>query len=272
ARRVSRNSSVPAPPRPERLRRGCEPELARALPSLQLDRRPSGSRRHCDGRRHRPQQAGDVAAASVGRRARVACLDKRPRLVAPGALSARAQKARSEWWGATSPRNGARAGRRIYDFGWHTTCATAAAQQGVNLDQCANGALGSSSSCPPGWQNGNLNPQNSTYREGDSVPFRAILTGLSSGQHTILIQYDTTQGGKHAYDYLTSFGRTVAGVDPCDGVASCSGPGTDFGPIPVSNNPTVPSIGVVPDAQRAFTIWNGTITNASLGGASDVAG
>jgi uncharacterized repeat protein (TIGR01451 family) len=152
--------------------------------------------------------------------------------------------------------------------------ASVAAQQGgVNLDQCANGALGSPSSCPPGWQNGNLNPQNSTYREGDSVPFRAILTGLQSGQHTLVIQYDTTQGGKHAYDYLTSFSRTVPGVDPCDGIASCnSADGANFDPIPVSNNPTVPSIGVVSDAQRFFTIWNGSITNAVLGGASDVAG
>jgi uncharacterized repeat protein (TIGR01451 family) len=152
--------------------------------------------------------------------------------------------------------------------------ASVAAQQGgVNLDQCANGQLGSPSSCPSGWQNGNLNPQNSTYREGDSVPFRAILTGLPSGEHTLVIQYDTTQNGKHAYDYLTSFSRTVPGVDPCNGVASCnSAAGTNFGPIPVSNNPTVPGVGVVPDAERFFTIWNGTITGAVLGGASDVAG
>jgi hypothetical protein len=46
--------------------------------------------------------------------------------------------------------------------------------------------------------NGNLGSENSHYREGDSVPFRAVLTNLdaSAGNtHTLVIQYDTLQGG-----------------------------------------------------------------------------
>src|SRR3972149_7532130 len=55
----------------------------------------------------------------------------------------------------------------------------------VNLDQYANKA-------PAGWQNGNLNSTNSEYAEGDSVPFRLNITGLTAGSHTIHMNYDFT--------------------------------------------------------------------------------
>lgn len=148
----------------------------------------------------------------------------------------------------------------------------AATTVGVNLDQCANGAAGSPSSCPPGWQNGNLNGSNSSYREGDSVPFRVILTKLAPGDHALVIQYDTMQSGKHAYDYLTRYDRTVGGLDACDGVSGCSGPGANSDTIPLSDNPSVPSP-FVSDPNRYFTIWNAdAIGTPTLGGASDAAG
>ena len=146
----------------------------------------------------------------------------------------------------------------------------AATTVGVNIDQCANGAAGSPSSCPPGWQNGDLNGSNSFYREGDSVPFRVILTKLAPGDHTLVIQYDTLQSGKHAYDYLTRYDRTVLGLVACDGVSPCNGP-LDSGTIPLSDNPSVPSP-FVSDANRYFTIWNAeTIGTPTLPG-SDAAG
>src|SRR5206468_2220575 len=81
--------------------------------------------------------------------------------------------------------------------------AAVAANPAADLDQCGNGQFSSPNSCPPGWLNGNLNQSKSHYREGDSVPFRMVLTNLAtSGTHTVVIQYDTLQGGKHAYDYL----------------------------------------------------------------------
>src|SRR6266550_8495392 len=95
------------------------------------------------------------------------------------------------------------------------------ANEAGNLDQCRNG--GSTPVVTPvqcvdsAWQNGNLGAENSHYREGDSVPFRAVLTNLdaSAGNtHTLVIQYDTLQGGKHAYDYLTSFDATETNADP----------------------------------------------------------
>src|SRR5919198_5145670 len=94
--------------------------------------------------------------------------------------------------------------------------SAAGANQAADLDQCANGTLASPQSCPPGWQNGDLNQNNSHYREGDSVPFRAVLTNLSLGSHTLVVEYDTLDNGKHAYDYLTTYNRTVTGANPCD--------------------------------------------------------
>src|SRR5512147_2541515 len=64
----------------------------------------------------------------------------------------------------------------------------------VNLDQWANLA-------GQGWQNGDLNKNNSAYHEGDVVPFRLAIEGLSAGQHTIHLNYDFTAGGHEAYDF-----------------------------------------------------------------------
>src|SRR3954469_25862452 len=72
-----------------------------------------------------------------------------------------------------------------------------AANPAANIDQCRNGSIDAPVQCiNNAWQNGNLGPENSHYREGDSVPFRAILTNLdtSAGNtHTLVIQYDTLQ-------------------------------------------------------------------------------
>jgi uncharacterized cupredoxin-like copper-binding protein len=68
------------------------------------------------------------------------------------------------------------------------------------------------------WDNGNLNASKSHYFEGDSVPYRSVLENLIIGNtYTLTIEYDTTQGGKHAFDYLTSFDRTepTPGNNPC---------------------------------------------------------
>src|SRR3989440_5324936 len=73
-----------------------------------------------------------------------------------------------------------------------------AANPAANIDQCRNGQITDPVPCiDNAWQNGNLGPENSHYREGDSVPFRAALTNLdaSAGNtHTLVIQYDTLQG------------------------------------------------------------------------------
>lgn len=128
----------------------------------------------------------------------------------------------------------------------------------ANLDQCANGAIDSPVTCGAGWSNQDLNAQQSHYRENDSVPFRALLSGLStSGSHTFTFSWRTTKGGKHAYDYLTTYNRTQA-ADPCYGVSGC-GASSVF-PIPADLQVT--GAGVTPDSGN-FTIFGGSITNVS---------
>ena len=113
--------------------------------------------------------------------------------------------------------------------------AVANAADLVNLDQCANDLNNDKSTgqCGMGtdakWQNGSLNDQNSTYFEGDSVPFRARFSGLTVGNaasgpfYTITIEHEYHKGGKYAYDYLTSWNATYGG-DPCG--FDTSGPNT----------------------------------------------
>jgi len=95
----------------------------------------------------------------------------------------------------------------------------------VDIDQCANGPKTAPVNCTgSNWQNGNLNENQSHWNEGDSVAYRDVITGLPIGEtYTLTIQYDTTQNGKHAEDFLTSYDRTehTPGNDPCSGETDC---------------------------------------------------
>jgi uncharacterized repeat protein (TIGR01451 family) len=82
-----------------------------------------------------------------------------------------------------------------------TVLAGSLASLNVDLDQWAN--------LPgQGWQNGDLNQNNSAYHESDVVPFRLAIEGLSAGQHTIHLNYDFTAGGHEAYDFLATWDDT----------------------------------------------------------------
>lgn len=123
---------------------------------------------------------------------------------------------------------------------------------------CNNACLDQYDDIGVNWQNGDLNSSN--YREGDSVPYRMLMGGLStSGSHTLIIQWDTTKGGKHALDYITSFNRTVGSANPCDGVLGCGSPST----FSIPNDPNVTGAGVIPVGGSVFTIYKGTITGLS---------
>ncbi|MEO8350061.1 MAG: hypothetical protein ABI610_14230, partial [Acidobacteriota bacterium] len=126
----------------------------------------------------------------------------------------------------------------------------------ADIDQCANGGVGDPPElCTGGnWVNGNLGSSKAHYFEGDSVPYRMVMTGLSPGTHTLTIEWDTTQSGKHALDYLTTWDRTVSG-DPCSGVSGCGGVPDTF-PIPVDP-------GAVNQIPGDFTLYGGTITSVS---------
>lgn len=94
----------------------------------------------------------------------------------------------------------------------------------VDIDQCANGPANAPQPCTgSAWQNGNLNGSQAHWSEGDSVAYRDKLTGLPIGQsYTITVQYDTTQNGKHAEDFITDYNRTETTADPCSGIADCT--------------------------------------------------
>ncbi len=132
----------------------------------------------------------------------------------------------------------------------------------ASLSQCGNGsqAAPDNTPCQTGteWENGNLNASKSHYFEGDSVPYRMVITGVSLGSHTLTIEWDTTKGGKHALDYLTTFNRSVVDANPCAGIAGC-GAATTFA-IPA--DPQVTGAGVTPIAGN-FTLYGGTITGVS---------
>ena len=132
----------------------------------------------------------------------------------------------------------------------------------VNLDQCANLGTTCNTGTSSQWQNGNLGQSQATYFEGDSVPYRAVLTGLEAGQtYTLKIEYDTTQSGKHAIDYLTDFDRTETTADPCSGVAGVPSCAASTFPIPL--DPNVSGAGVTQLGGQNFTIYNGSISGVS---------
>ena len=121
------------------------------------------------------------------------------------------------------------------------TAATEADVFGANLDQCRNGQASSPANCdnapgPLGWENGNAGASNAHYSEGQSIPYRLVIsdTGGSVGSPKTIrvsIEWDTVHSGAMAIDYITYPRRIAENVDPCDGA----------GVTGVANCPLVPS-------------------------------
>src|ERR1700722_762223 len=146
--------------------------------------------------------------------------------------------------------------------------SVSSATGGVTFDQCANGN-GSGPTCS--WINGDLQHSNSTYFEGDSTPQRIALTGLTPGaSDSVTIDYATTQGGLHAYDFLTSYNASenwIQASDVCSGIANCTGTGTTVANtssllIPLDNNIPVANRTLVESGQH-FIMVGGALTSAS---------
>jgi hypothetical protein len=139
-----------------------------------------------------------------------------------------------------------------------------AAGGGVNLDQFAT--------LDKAWQNGNLNGNNAAYPEGGIVPFRLAIEGISTGAHSIHINYDFTAGGHKAYDFLATW-NAWAKPGSCavggGGVSSmCPGlPQVSSFPFPsdpyVANGLPVSAAEAYSAVPRRLTIWGGTITAIS---------
>ena len=143
----------------------------------------------------------------------------------------------------------------------------------ADIDQCRNGTSGTDQCTGGNWVNGNLGSSNSNYVEGEFVPYRMRITGAAGDGttvHTLIIEYDTTQNGKHALDYIGTYNANEANANPCD-YAGCPFGGPSTFPIPID-----PMVTNGPDGNPGggdditqipgdFTIWGGTITSVSYG-------
>jgi uncharacterized protein (TIGR03382 family) len=141
----------------------------------------------------------------------------------------------------------------------------------ADLDQCGNGPLTAPVPCTgAAWVNGNLNGNQAHYVENESVPYRMKFGNLStSTSHAVTIEWDTTETGHHAEDYITTFNRTEITANPCSGIAGCNlATGSTFA-IPVDSRVAVgadDAPGTADDIAQiagALTMYGGTITSVS---------
>ncbi len=134
----------------------------------------------------------------------------------------------------------------VTSFLWFgPSAASAAGGQGgppssASLSQCTNGAVGPPIDAQPcvgsnagaisvaipginggastsykNWVTGNANGNNAHWAEGDFISYRAAVSGIRTGVHTIVFHYDTVNTGLHAIDYLGSFdGTETASTTP----------------------------------------------------------
>ena len=87
--------------------------------------------------------------------------------------------------------------------------ATFTDKASVDLSQWADGPAPDQPTAADQWINGNLGSSKSHYLEGESVPYRAVMSGLEPGAtYYVGIEWDTTQGGLHAIDSLTGWDRS----------------------------------------------------------------
>ncbi|MCC7164114.1 MAG: hypothetical protein IT331_16590 [Anaerolineae bacterium] len=133
-------------------------------------------------------------------------------------------------------------------------------------DQCANdkgvGYASGDTGCR--WINGNLNSNNSAYQEGDATVQRLWLNDfVPDSTHTITLSYGTTKGGKHAYDFLTTWNLSESWItldDRCQDITGCTTAAEDV--FSISDDPNVPAAYFVP-ASRQFVMRGGDLTAAT---------
>ncbi len=148
----------------------------------------------------------------------------------------------------------------------------AAVNPSISLEQCSNLGTTCDSTHSANWQTGNLGSSNSAYPEGSSVPFRSVMTGLTSGQtYLVSLEWDSTEmGGHHAYDYITSYGRTEVNALPCSGVTCNATTNT----LSIPNDSHVTGAGVTPVAGQSFSVFGGSfpVSGASVSNTGDLCG
>jgi hypothetical protein len=144
-----------------------------------------------------------------------------------------------------------------------------------NPDQAVNGGVGQTVVSPVEWVNGNVNSSKAHYKEGQSIPYRVEITGLTPGvPATFTFCYDITKSTKHAIDFVTSPNRITETVDPTIGLTGYTSGGYTTYPIPILSTESVPSgtptsyynetatyMQQLSASELQMWIYNGTITN-----------
>ena len=108
------------------------------------------------------------------------------------------------------------------------------------------------------WQTGNLGHANSSYVEGDTVPYTLNMENLTVGTtYKVVIGWDTTKGGAHAIDYIGTYNLDYIPENPEEfyGTSGDNVPDDTFA-IPTDPNAMNQVAGVL-------TAWNGNITAVS---------
>ena len=95
--------------------------------------------------------------------------------------------------------------------------------QTVRLEQALNGGVGLPAVSPVTWATGNATESNSHYEEGQSIPYRMVISNLTVGDHTVVIGWDNRSSSKSAIDYITGFQRIQETVDPLSGLTGSFG-------------------------------------------------
>ena len=133
-----------------------------------------------------------------------------------------------------------------------------------------NGGVGDPVVSPVNWSTSNLSSNDAHFKEGQSIPYRVVMTSLStSGSHTLDFEWDIRRSSRNAIDYITYYQRLDETVNPTQGF-SVGSPSyftipappvsTTSGTVGGASQPTS-SFNLLSANDKRFTIYNGTITN-----------
>lgn len=140
----------------------------------------------------------------------------------------------------------------------------------ASISQCANGPVTDPNPCYSsggnvGWINGNVNAGKGHYNEGDFLPYRVVMTGLTTNtDYTVVIGYDRKGGSqldKYAIDYVGTYNYSEPNAFPCGQNAANIPCPTGMSTIaaPVDSLNTASMVTQIPGV---LTMWGGNIVSA----------
>ena len=134
----------------------------------------------------------------------------------------------------------------------------------VDYAQCSNDQPPSvSTSCPGGWINGILNPNNSHYAEDQVTPQRAEVSypaGAAFAGATLTFRYQTKKGGINAYDSLATWNTTQTAADRSQGLNAADVVAGAATTLAMVADPLAAGHEL---GGRAWTMYGGTLTASS---------